>query len=99
MVPPEQAAQILTQAVDGLAEPYRQNTVRWLERCMQHPVMSLEDDLNAFLDNLHPVVRDSFISHTRQLLDDALLYFGRDAGERLAHRSSRVSSLAQLLMA
>jgi hypothetical protein len=98
MVPHEQAAQILSQAVDGLDEPYRQNTVRWLERCMQHPVASLKDDLSAFLDDLHPVVRESFIAHTRQLLDDALLYFGRDSLQRRAERPRRVLSLSELLM-
>ena len=98
MVPHEQAAQILSRAVDGLAEPYRQNTVRWLERCMQHPVASLEEDLSAFLDDLHPVVRESFVSHTRQLLDDALLYFGRDSRQRRAERPRRLSSLSELLM-
>ncbi|HET7012058.1 MAG TPA: hypothetical protein VFI11_14880 [Anaerolineales bacterium] len=91
-----QAAQLLTQAIEGLDEPYRENTVRWLERCMQHPVGSLEEDLRDFLGDLHPVVRESFLLHTHQLLEDALYYFGRDLTRVQARREPR-PSLSQLL--
>jgi hypothetical protein len=97
MPSPEQAAQILTQAVDDLEEPYRGNTVRWLEGCMQHPVASLEEDLRVFLDDLHPVVRDSFVQHARNLLDDALCYFGREGGRAAGIRPRRLTPLSRLL--
>jgi hypothetical protein len=83
----ESPALVLSLAVDGLEEPYRENAVRWLERCMQRPVGRLEQDLQTFLDELHPVVRESFIRHTRLLLEDALGYFGRDRRQLQAGRS------------
>ena len=90
MPPQEHTARGLTLAVEGLVEPYRQNAVEWLERCMQRPVVSLEYDLSAFLDDLHPVVRESFIQHARRLLEDALDYFGQDRRKRRAVRATTV---------
>ncbi len=90
MPPQEHPARGLTLAVEGLEEPYRQNAVEWLERCMQRPVVSLEYDLSAFLDELHPVVRESFIQHARRLLEDALDYFGQDRRKRMAVRATTV---------
>lgn len=86
----EHPARGLTLAVEELEEPYRHNAVEWLERCMQRPVVSLEGDLSAFLDELHPVVRESFIQHARRLLEDALDYFGRDRRKRRAVRATTV---------
>ena len=97
MAQPEHPAKVLSRAVDGLEEPYRRNAVLWLERCMQRPVGSLEEDLGAFLDELHPVVRESFIQHTRHLLEDALDYFGRDRRTRRAARGRGSTERARLL--
>jgi len=96
MTPQEHAVQKLAQAVADLAEPYRGNTVQWLETCMQRPVDSLEEDLRVFLDDLHPVVRDSFLQYTHLLLTDALRYFGRDERRPMTVRTVR-PTLAQIL--
>ncbi|HSB89658.1 MAG TPA: hypothetical protein VLD63_06485 [Anaerolineales bacterium] len=78
MLQQEHPAIALSQAVDGLEEPYRRNAVQWLEGCMQTSVHSLEEDLRAFLDELHPIVRESFVQHSRRLLSDALDHFGKN---------------------
>jgi len=82
MPPLEHPARGLTLAFEGLEEPYLHNAVEWLEGCMERPVVSLEHDLRAFLDELHPVVRDSFIHHVGCLLEDALDYFGKERKPR-----------------
>jgi len=70
-------AQMLTERVSALSEPYHQNAIVWLESCTQKPLLDLQSDLRWFLVGLHPIVRESFILHTRWILDEAVTYFGR----------------------
>jgi len=70
-------ARMLTDRITALGEPYQQNTIVWLESCTQKPLLDLQSDLRRFLVALHPIVRESFILHTRWILDEAVVHFGR----------------------
>jgi hypothetical protein len=76
MQPWDREAQILADRVGALNEPYRRNTIEWLERCTQTPIGDLETDLRGFLQGLNPIVRESFVLHTRWILDEAVEHFG-----------------------
>ena len=77
MQPCDWEAQMLTERITALGEPYRKNTITWLEACTQKPMLDLPTDLRGFLGGLHPIVRESFVLHTRSILDEALVHFGR----------------------
>jgi hypothetical protein len=77
MQPWEWEAQMLAERVAALGEPYRRNTITWLESCTQKPMLDVQADLRGFLVGLHPIVRESFVLHTQSILDEALMYFGR----------------------
>lgn len=79
MNPWEGEAKMLADRVVALNEPYRQNTIEWLEGCTRRPMADLQGSLGAFLVGLHPIVRESFVLHTRWILDEALCHFGRAA--------------------
>ncbi len=40
-------------------------------------MLDLRSDLHGFLVGLNPIVRESFVLHTRWILDEALMHFGR----------------------
>lgn len=69
-------ARVLAGQVNRLREPYRHNTISWLERCSQRPMGDLERGIQAFLQALHPVVRDGFVFHAQRVLEDAVRFFG-----------------------
>ena len=62
-----------------LPDPYRGNAIEWLRSCTQLPLDNLEEDIEVFLQRLHPTVRDQFIIQTHRLLDTAKFYFGMQA--------------------
>lgn len=62
--------------IQTLPDPYRGNAIEWLKTCTQSPLDNLEEDIEAFLQRLHPRVRDQFIIQTNRLLDTARYYFG-----------------------
>lgn len=69
-------ARVLAGRVNRLREPYRRNTITWLERCAQRPMGDLERGIQAFLRGLHPVVRDGFVFHAQRVLEEADRFFG-----------------------
>jgi hypothetical protein len=75
----EQQAAILIDEIHHLREPYRGNTISWLERCTNRTFSNPDRDLIEYLDSLHPIVRDSFVCQVSELLADALRYFGTSA--------------------
>lgn len=79
MHPWDWEAQVLADRITLLGEPYRRNTIQWLEMCTQKPLLDLREDLHGFLLRLHPIVRESFVLHTRWILDEAVAHFGRPA--------------------
>lgn len=62
--------------IKTLPDPYRRNAIEWLRSCTQSPLDDLEEDIENFLQRLHPKVRDQFILQTHRLLDTAKFYFG-----------------------
>ena len=62
--------------IDTLPDPYKGNAIEWLRSCTQSPLENLEEDIESFLQRLHPRVRDQFIIQTSRLLDTATFYFG-----------------------
>jgi hypothetical protein len=77
MQPWDWEARMLAERVAALGEPYRKNTITWLESCTQKPMLDVQADLRGFLVALHPIVRESFVLHTQSILDEALTHFGR----------------------
>lgn len=73
-------ARVLADTIDSLCEPYRQNTIEWLETCTRRPMREPRTDLLMFLYGLHPVVRESFLRYTGQILREAVRYFGVHQG-------------------
>ena len=73
-------ARVLADTIDSLCEPYRQNTIEWLESCTRRPMREPRTDLLMFLHGLHPVVRESFLRYTGQILREAVRYFGVPQG-------------------
>jgi hypothetical protein len=73
-------ARLLADTIESLSEPYRQNTLNWLECCTRQPMQQPRTDLLVFLVGLHPVVRESFLKYTQQILGEAVRYFGVPEG-------------------
>ena len=68
--------------INSLEEPYRQNAIDWLNIYIRRPMDDLQVEIESFLKELDPVVRNYFLIHTRMLLKTAVHYFGtKDWGE------------------
>jgi hypothetical protein len=65
--------------IQTLPDPYRGNAIEWLRTCTQSPLENLEEDIELFLQRLHPTVRNQFLIQTHRLLDTAKYYFGAHA--------------------
>lgn len=69
-------AAVLADTINSLQEPYRRHAIEWLENCTQATFSDLAQDIDLFLDDLPPVVRDSFVGYTQRLMEEAMRYFG-----------------------
>ncbi|TFH32486.1 MAG: hypothetical protein E4G99_12680 [Anaerolineales bacterium] len=67
---------IIAGQIETLLDPYRGNAIEWLRSCTQSPLENIAEDMECFLQRLHPNVRDQFVIQTRRLLDTASFYFG-----------------------
>jgi hypothetical protein len=85
-------ARVLADTIDSLCEPYRQNTIEWLESCTRRPMREPRTDLLMFLYGLHPVVRESFLRYTGQILHEAVRYFGVPEGAWEPMRTRRIET-------
>jgi hypothetical protein len=72
----QKEAEDLVKWIDSLQEPYRENTISWLRIYIRRPLENLHQDIESFLTDLDPVVRDYFLIHIRRLLKTAAHYFG-----------------------
>jgi hypothetical protein len=70
-------ANMLAARIRHLAEPYRENTISWMEKCTARSLTDLDRDLALFLSELGAVERELYVSNLQVILDDALRYFGR----------------------
>jgi hypothetical protein len=70
----------LTDRLDTLCEPYRQNAIAWLRLCTQSPMDDPRAEMLRFLSDLNPIVRETFIRHAGRVLEEAVRYFGVKKG-------------------
>jgi hypothetical protein len=69
-------AESLVDRLALLREPYRGNTIAWIERCAARSFTDLDQDIGEFLDELNPDLRDEYLLNMSMILDDAVKYFG-----------------------
>ncbi|HEX9796643.1 MAG TPA: hypothetical protein VGA52_06590 [Anaerolineales bacterium] len=74
-----QMADRMAANIARLQEPYRQNTIHWLERCADRRLKDLSADLADFLGELHPSMRGVYVDNLQMVLEDALHHFGQAA--------------------
>jgi hypothetical protein len=65
----------LVRRVNRLREPYRENTIAWLQSYTRKPINDLHTDISDFLRKLNPVACEYFLHHTGLILRDAERYF------------------------
>lgn len=70
-------ASLIAARIRHLAEPYRENTISWMEKCAARSLEELDRDLASFLSELGTVERELYVSNLQMILDDALRYFGK----------------------
>ncbi|MEJ2550645.1 MAG: hypothetical protein P8Z42_05130 [Anaerolineales bacterium] len=66
----------IVDRVENLREPFRENAIEWLCQRTQRPLSNLQLDLDQFLEEQDPFVRDFFIKDTLSVLDLAVSHFG-----------------------
>lgn len=71
-----QAAMRIAKAVRQLREPFRKNTIRWLEGCVAHPIVDVDEDLTRYFSELTPAMRESTMSSLQVVMDEAVRQFG-----------------------
>jgi hypothetical protein len=69
-------AKALVDRLDDLAEPYRQNTIAWIESCAARKFTNPQSDIRRFVDELDPGLREEYLFNMSLLLDDAVRFFG-----------------------
>lgn len=67
---------VLADAINALQEPYRRNAIEWLEACTQCTFSDLAQDMDVFLGDLPPIVRDTFVGYVGKLMEEAGRHFG-----------------------
>ena len=71
-----QAAGRMVRTINQLREPFRNNTLQWLETCLAHPIQDVDEDLTRFFSELNPGMRESTISNLQRVLEEAVRHFG-----------------------
>lgn len=69
----------LAARINQLNEPYRSNTVAWLEEMSGRRFEDLEDDLTRYLNQMEPGARAMTVAMLHDLLEKALRYFSTGA--------------------
>jgi hypothetical protein len=86
----------IVERVENLREPFRQNAIEWLRLRTRLPLANLQLDLDQFLREQDPFVREFFIKDTLSVLDLAVKHFG-DADTQVS--DSRGEYLNELMRA
>jgi hypothetical protein len=71
-------AEALVNRLKDLREPYRGNTIAWIESCAACKFTNLQADIRRFVDGLDPNLREEYLFNMSLLLDDAVRFFGAD---------------------
>jgi hypothetical protein len=66
----------IVERVENLREPFRKNAIEWLSLRTRRPLVNLKIDLDQFLREQDPFVREFFIKDTLSVLDLAVKHFG-----------------------
>ncbi|NIS79669.1 MAG: hypothetical protein GTO14_05550 [Anaerolineales bacterium] len=77
--------------ISKLQEPYRQNAIDWLRFCTRRQLDVLYPDLEKFLDELNPFVRNYFIRDILRVLDVAVKHFGIEEAREGFKQPERLS--------
>lgn len=72
-----QTASRIAQSLDQLSEPFRRNTIRWLEGCVAKPIVDVNDDLTCFFSQLNPGMRETTMNSLEFVLEEAVRQFGQ----------------------
>jgi len=65
----------IVERVENLREPFRKNAIEWLSLRTKRPLANLQPDLDQFLREQDPFVREFFIKDTLSVLDLAVKHF------------------------
>ncbi len=65
----------IVERVENLREPFRKNAIEWLSLRTRRPLANLQLDLDQFLREQDPFVREFFIRDTLSVLDLASKHF------------------------
>ncbi len=66
----------IVERVENLREPFRKNAIEWLSLRTRRPLANLQLDLDQFLREQDPFVREFFVKDTLSVLDLAVKHFG-----------------------
>ncbi len=69
-------AEALANRLEDLREPYRGNTIAWIESCAARKFTNIKKDVRRFVDELDPNLREEYLLNMSLLLDDAVRHFG-----------------------
>lgn len=71
----------ISRRIARLQEPYRSNTIAWLERTTDVHIQRVDRDLPRVVAGMRPSMRRMCVQMLEDLLDEALRYFdsGRPA--------------------
>jgi len=87
----------LAERLDTLCEPYRQNAIVWLRLCTQRQMEDPRADMLHFLTDLNPIVRETFVLHAGQVLEEAVRHFGVKEGATSPSRAKPAPAAYQML--
>lgn len=65
----------IVERVENLREPFRKNAIEWLSLRTRRPLGDLQLDLDQFLKEQDPFVREFFVKDTLSVLDLAVKHF------------------------
>ena len=85
----------IVERVDNLREPFRKNAIEWLSKRTQRPLSNLKFDLDQFLQEQDPFVREFFIKDTLSVLDLAVTHFGEPEAQTTDSRREYLDELMQ----
>ncbi len=71
-----QTAGRIVHSLNQLREPFRRNTIHWLESCVDKPIEDVNDDLTSYFRQLNPEMRESTMSSLELVLQEAVRKFG-----------------------
>ena len=72
-----QSAGRIAAIISQLREPFRRNTIRWLEGCVARPISDLDEDLTEFFREMNPGIRETTMDSLEHVVNEAVRHFGQ----------------------